>query len=89
MTPAQIIALIRDTALMAGVGLILWFVYRGGEDRIKAGDLKGLQTEIQQQAKTLATWHKESTDANDRLSKDVSAINAAHDIPVQHVWVRE
>lgn len=89
MTPGQYIALARDIGLVVGVALILLFVYRSGEDRLKASDLKGLQTEIQQQAKTVAQWRKESTDANDQLSKDVSAINAAHDIPVQHIWVRD
>lgn len=89
MTPGQYIALARDIGLVVGVALILLFVYRSGEDRLKASDLKGLQAEIQQQAKTLTAWRKESTDANDQLSKDVSAINAAHDIPVQHVWVRD
>jgi type II secretory pathway pseudopilin PulG len=89
MTPGQYIALARDIGIVAGLALILWFVYRGGEDRVKASDLKGLQAEIQQQAKTVAQWRKESTDANDQLSKDVSAINAAHDIPVQHIWVRD
>jgi hypothetical protein len=89
MTPGQYIALVRDTVLVVGVGLILLFVYRSGEDRLKAADLKGLQAEIQQQAKTLDTWRKESTNANDQLSKDISAINAAAAIPVQHIWVRE
>lgn len=89
MTPGQIIALIRDIGLLVGVGLILWFVYKGGEDRVKASDLKSLQAEIQQQAKTLSDWRKEATDANDQLSKDVSAINLSAATPVQHVWVRD
>lgn len=89
MTPGQYIALARDIGIVAGLALILWFVYRGGEDRVKASDLKGLQAQIQQQAKTLDQWRKESNDANDQLSKDVSAINASAAIPVQHVWVRD
>lgn len=89
MSPAAIIALARDIALVVGIGLLLWLVYRGGEDRAKASDLKSLQTEIQQQAKTLSDWRSEATHANEQLSKDVSAINAARDIPVQHVWVRD
>lgn len=89
LTPGQVIALIRDTALVVGVGLILWFVYRGGEDRVKASDLKGLQAEIQHQADILSDWRKEATDANTQLSKDVSAINLSAATPVQHVWVRE
>jgi hypothetical protein len=77
VTPAQIIALIRDTALVAGVSLILWFVYRGGEDRVKAADLKGLQDELHQMAQISDRWHQESTDANAQLAHDMAAIHAA------------
>lgn len=86
MTPAAILALLRDTALVVGVGLILWLVYRGGENSVKASDLKSLQAEIAQQAKILNQWHQESTDANDQLSRDVAAIHAAP--VVVHDWMR-
>jgi recombination DNA repair RAD52 pathway protein len=75
--------------IVAGIAILLWLVYRGGEDRVKAADLKGLQAEISQQSKTLADWRKESNDANDQLSKDVAAINTAAAAPIQHVWVRD
>lgn len=78
----------RDIALVAGIALILLLVYRSGQDRAKASDLKSLQAQIQQQAKTLTAWRQESTDANAQLSKDISAINAAAALPVQHVWLR-
>jgi hypothetical protein len=84
MSPTAIIALVRDTALLVGVGLILLFVYRSGEDRLKATDLKGLQAEIQQQAKTIQTWREESTDAQKQLSLDLAAIHAAP--VVVHDW---
>lgn len=86
MTPAQYLAVGRDIVILAAIGIILWLVYRGGQDHVKAADLKALQTQIEQQAKTLQTWRKESTDANDQLSKDVAAINAAP--VVVHDWVR-
>lgn len=79
----------RDIALVAGIALLLLWVYRSGQDRVKASDLKSLQVQIQQQAKTLSTWRQESTDANAQLSKDISAINAAAAVPVQHVWLRD
>jgi len=84
MTPSQIIALVRDTALVVGVGLILLFVYRSGEDRLKAADLKDLQADIQQQAKTLQTWRQESTYAQKQLSLDLAAIHTAP--VVVHDW---
>jgi hypothetical protein len=84
VTPGQIIALVRDIGLLVGVGLILIFVYRGGEDRVRSADLKGLQAEIQQQAKTIQTWRQESTDAQKQLSLDLAAIHAAP--VVVHDW---
>lgn len=87
MTPGQIIALIRDIAIVAGIGIILWLVYRGGEDRIKAGDLKGLQAQIKSQGQIIDRWHQESTDANDKLTADLAKINAAAAMPARPVWV--
>lgn len=89
MTPSLYLAAARDIVILAAIGLLLWWVYRSGQNAVKASDLKGLQSEIQQQAKTLSDWRKEATDANEQLSQDVSAINAAAAIPVQHVWVRD
>ena len=86
MTPGQIIALIRDTAVVAGIGILVWLVYRGGEDRIKASDLKALQEQVTAQAKIQETWHQEATDANTKLNQAVAAINAAP--VVVHDWVR-
>lgn len=87
MTPGQIIALIRDTAVVTALGFLLWLVYRGGEDRIKASDLKDLQKQIQDQAKIEDAWHQEATDANIKLQNTMAAINAAP--VVVHDWVRQ
>lgn len=87
MTPGQIITLIRDIAVVAGIGILLWLVYRGGEDRVKASDLKALQRQIIAQAKIEDTWHKEATDANDKLNQTMASINAAP--VVVHDWVRK
>lgn len=87
MTPGQYIALARDIAIVAGLAIIGWLVYRGGEDRVKAANLRDLQTEIQQQAKIIEKWRGESTDAQKQLSADVAAIHAAP--VVVHDWVRQ
>lgn len=86
MTPSLIIALIRDVVVISGIGIILWLVYRGGEDRIKASDLKALQQQITAQAKIQETWHQEASDANNKLNQTLAAINAAP--IVVHDWVR-
>jgi hypothetical protein len=87
MTPGQYIALARDIAVVVGLAIIGWLVYRGGEDRVKASNLRDLQAEIQQQAKTLEKWRGESTDAQKQLSADVAAITTAP--VVVHDWVRQ
>jgi hypothetical protein len=89
VTPGQYIALARDICLVVGISIILLLVYRSGQDRVKAGELKGLQTEIQQQAKTLTDWRNEANHANEQLSKDISAINSIAAMPVEHRWVRD
>lgn len=77
----------RDIGLVVGVAIILLLVYRSGEDRVKAADLKSLQAQIQQQAKTLTDWRNEANHANEQLSKDIAAINIAAATPVVHNWV--
>ena len=87
MTPGQIIALVRDTAVVAALGILLWLVYRGGEDRVKASDLKALQNQIAAQARIVDTWHQETTDANNKLNQTLASINTAP--VVVHDWVRQ
>lgn len=87
MTPGQIISLIRDAVVVVAIGIILWLVYRGGEDRVKASDLKALQKQLDKQAQIADTWHKEATDANDKLTQTLATINAAP--VVVHDWVRQ
>lgn len=87
MTPGQIIALIRDIAIVAGIGLILWLVYRGGGNSVKAADLAALQAEVRAQGQILDHWHQESNNANATLTADLAKINAAAAIPTRPVWV--
>lgn len=84
MTPAQYLAVARDLVILTAIGLLLWWVYRGGENAVKAGDLKALQADIQRQATIAEGWHKEATDATDKLSQDLAAIHAAP--VVVHDW---
>jgi hypothetical protein len=87
MTPGQIIALVRDTAVVAGIGIILWLVFRGGQDHVRAGDLKALQAQINDESEIIDRWHKESTNANTKLSADLAKINASAAQPARPVWL--
>lgn len=88
MSPTQILALVRDTALVAGIALLLWFVYQGGKDRVSARDLKALQAQSATQSRTLDTWHQESAHATEKLTAAMAKIDAAAAVPIRHDWVR-
>jgi hypothetical protein len=87
VTPSQILAIVRDFALAAGIGVIAWLIYRGGKDHAAADAMKALQAQITVQARTLDTWHQESAHANEKLSADMAKINAAAAAPSKPVWV--
>lgn len=77
----------KDLVILIALGAVLYLVYRGGEDRVRAKDLQGLQDQMKAQGRILEGWRTESKDANDKLAKDVAAINAAAANPVKHTWV--
>lgn len=76
MTFGAYIALIRDGLIVLALGFVLYKIYGAGEDKIKASDLKSLQTQIAEQAQTLAGWRQESSNANDQLSRDLATLHA-------------
>lgn len=86
MTPGAYIALVRDIGIALALGFLVWKIYGAGENAVKVSDLKSLQTQIAEQAKTLEGWRQESTHANDQLSQDLAALHApAADKPP--VWL--
>jgi hypothetical protein len=87
MTPAAIIALVKDALIILAIGAAAWLLVSYGKDIVKVADLKSLQAQILAQGKTLDRWHQESTDANTKLNQTVAAINAAP--VVVHDWVRQ
>jgi hypothetical protein len=87
LTPSAYLALGRDIAVLVVLGVIVWLVYRGGEDHVRSADLKALQAQIEAQEKITQGWSKQNDEANTRLSADMAAIRAASSAPVQHNWV--
>lgn len=86
MTPGMYLALARDFGIALALGFLVWKIYSAGEDKVKASDLKSLQIQIAEQAKTLNSWRKESTNANDQLTRDLASLHApAPDKPP--VWL--
>lgn len=86
MTPGMYIALARDIGIALALGFLVWKIYNAGENAVKVSDLKALQFQIAEQAKTVEDWHQESTNANDQLSRDLASLHApAPDKPP--VWL--
>lgn len=77
MTFGAYIALARDIGIALALGFIIWKIYGAGENAVKVSDLKSLQAQIAEQAKTLAGWRQESTNANNQLSQDLATLHAA------------
>ena len=75
MTPGQIIALIRDGAILVGVGLILWFVWHSAHNAEELKSMKADLKQIQANEATAARWRQEQTDASEHTANGVKALN--------------
>lgn len=88
MTPAQIIALIRDCAIVGALCFILWKIYGAGVDSVKLADMKAVQTQLQTQQRQIEAYAQQVNDANAQRSQDTQAITAAIAAHQQPVIVR-
>ena len=84
---ANWLTVLKDAAILGLVAFVAYRIYTDGQNSIKAGDLKSLQAEVAQQAKTLEGWRKDQSNAQAQLSSDLARIAAAP--PIVHDWVRE
>jgi hypothetical protein len=84
MTPTAYIALARDIGIVLALAFLIYKIYGAGENAVKVADLKSLQTQIAEQARTLEGWRQESTDANTKLSQDLATLHAD---PKPPVWL--
>ena len=87
MTPAQILAIVKDVVIVLAVGFLLWFVYHTGQNSVKTEDIKALQQRIEDNARTETQWRNDKTAADKQLASDVAAINSAAQLPKPPVWV--
>lgn len=86
MTPAAYIALARDIGIALALAFLVWKIYGAGENAVKVADLRALQFQIAEQAKTVEDWRQENTNANDQLSRDLASLHTpAADKPP--VWL--
>ncbi len=87
MNPIAIFTYIKDGVILVVLAVLVFVVYRAGEDRVKSSDLTGLRDELKTQATQLTNWRNESSHAATQLASDVAKINSAP--LVVHTWVRD
>lgn len=86
MTPAAIIALIRDVVILIALALLIWLLVSYGKDVVKVADMKAVQQQITANAATVEKWRKEQTDANvirDKENTQVAAVVAVQHDPIR------
>jgi len=87
LSPTQILALIRDAAILGALGWVLWKVYADGEDRVKSQDLKAVSTQLLANQKVMNGWQEQQQNAEAQRRVDMANINAAITEQHQPVWV--
>lgn len=85
MTPAAIIALVRDLIIVIALGLLIWLLISYGKDVVKVADMKAVQKQLDANTKQVAQWSQEASNAQIQRTQDmatVSAAIAAHSQPI-------
>src|SRR5436853_270598 len=59
MTPAAIIAIIRDSVIVAALGWLVWMIKVNGENGVKLENLRAVQQQLTENTQTLSRWAKE------------------------------
>ena len=77
MTPAQIVSAVRDLAILAALGFVLWYVHRADENAAAVRDLKSDTKQLVQNQQTTDRWHQEQTDANTKSNDAMAALARA------------
>ena len=76
MTPAAIIALVRDVAILAALIFIIWWIRASGENAVKLADIQAVQKQLAAQAAQQAQWAQEARDAEFQRTQDMQTVTA-------------
>lgn len=77
MSPATIIALIRDAAILGALGFVILWIRNEGAQSVKKQDLKAVQSQLADNALRQQQYAQEARDAQTQHSHDVETISAA------------
>lgn len=89
MTPAAILALVKDIVIVVAVIAVGWFLVNAGKNMVHVEDIKKLEQRIIDNAKIEQTWRDQKSNADDQLARDLKNIPSvvAGNIPKPPVWV--
>lgn len=85
LTPSQILALIRDVAIVGALAFVVYRIYTDGANAVKVADMKAVQKQLDANTQTVARWSQEASDAQKQRTQDLSTIHdaiAAHSQPI-------
>lgn len=89
MTPAAILALIKDLVIVVAIGLVAYFLISYGKDIVKISDMKAVTKQLADNTAIVTRWQKESTDADTKHVQTLQQIGAAIDKQRAPVFVRQ
>ena len=82
MTPAQIIALVRDALIVVGIAWLVFHIYRDGEERVRKQDMEAVQKQLAANAAKSAQFAEEAKNAEAQRVADnlqvMAAVGAYH-----------
>jgi hypothetical protein len=74
MTPAAIIALVKDAVILIAAGLAIYLFVSYGKDIVKVADMKALEKQLISNTQIQDAWRKEQTDANTKRDADLAKV---------------
>lgn len=89
MTPAAILALVKDGLIIIAVIAVGWFLVNSGKNMVHVEDIKKLEQRIEDNAKVEQTWRDQKSNADDQLARDIKSIPSvvAGNTPKPPVWL--
>lgn len=85
MTPAQILAIIKDVAIIAGLIFVVLWIRNDGKNVVKIQDLQAVQKQLAANAAQEAAWATQRQQAEVQHAQDIQAVSAAvnaHSAPI-------
>lgn len=77
MTPAAIVALVRDVVILIALAALIYLLITYGKDVVKVADMKAVQKQLTANAQTQAQWATEARDADLKRSQDLDKVTTA------------